>query len=231
MDHTLQGQVFKCLVQPADQEAVMSSRWPLPTEWRGWLIHLGNSWQPVITRQNTREEEGCRENSRDLQRGPPQVYSWIHVSEEITWGYGENPLEKGTAIHSSILAWRILMDREAWRATVQGVTKSQTWISSYHTHTRKESPRGIRGNNSECSLRTRGHSCPQGLRWKIVIIHREVGRILKDSDQKMALVHSVFRPHQVQPIQVTWLCTIIKLHSIYRNTKISSTQQGKIHSR
>ena len=35
-------------------------------------------------------------------------------------------LEEGIATHSSILAWRILMDREAWRATVQGVTKSQT---------------------------------------------------------------------------------------------------------
>jgi len=27
------------------------------------------------------------------------------------------------ATHSSILAWRIPMDRGAWRATVQGVTK------------------------------------------------------------------------------------------------------------
>ena len=30
------------------------------------------------------------------------------------------------ATHSSILAWRILMDRRAWRATVPGVTKNQT---------------------------------------------------------------------------------------------------------
>ena len=30
----------------------------------------------------------------------------------------ENPLEKGQATHSSILAWRIPMDREAWQATV-----------------------------------------------------------------------------------------------------------------
>ena len=29
-----------------------------------------------------------------------------------------------------------------------------------------------------------------------------LGRILKDSDQKRALVHSVFWPHQAQPIQV-----------------------------
>ena len=38
----------------------------------------------------------------------------------------EDPLEEDTAIHSSVLAWRIPMDRGAWWATVHGVTKSQT---------------------------------------------------------------------------------------------------------
>ena len=38
----------------------------------------------------------------------------------------EDPLEEGMAIHSSILAWRIPMDREAWHATIHGITKSQT---------------------------------------------------------------------------------------------------------
>ena len=41
----------------------------------------------------------------------------------------EDPLEEGMATHSSILAWRIPMDREAWKATVHGVTKSQTQLS------------------------------------------------------------------------------------------------------
>ena len=36
----------------------------------------------------------------------------------------EAPLEEGMATHSSILAWRIPMDREAWWATVHGVAKS-----------------------------------------------------------------------------------------------------------
>ena len=30
----------------------------------------------------------------------------------------EDPLEEGMATHSSVLAWRVLMDRGAWRATV-----------------------------------------------------------------------------------------------------------------
>ena len=33
------------------------------------------------------------------------------------------------ATYSSILAWRIPMDRGAWRAAVHGVTKSQTRLS------------------------------------------------------------------------------------------------------
>ena len=38
----------------------------------------------------------------------------------------EGPLEKEIATHSSILAWRILMDRGAWQATVHRVAKSWT---------------------------------------------------------------------------------------------------------
>ena len=41
----------------------------------------------------------------------------------------EDPLEEGTATHSSILAWRIPMDRGAWRATDHGVAKCQTRLS------------------------------------------------------------------------------------------------------
>ena len=38
----------------------------------------------------------------------------------------EDPLKEGMATHSSILAWRITMDRGAWWATVHGVTSSRT---------------------------------------------------------------------------------------------------------
>ena len=41
----------------------------------------------------------------------------------------EDPLEKGKAAHSSILAWKSPMDSGAWWATVHGVTKSQTCLS------------------------------------------------------------------------------------------------------
>ena len=41
----------------------------------------------------------------------------------------EDPLEEDIATHSSILAWRIPMDRGAWQATVHGVVKSRTRLS------------------------------------------------------------------------------------------------------
>ena len=41
----------------------------------------------------------------------------------------EDPLQKGMATHSRILAWRIPMDRAAWPGTVRGVAKSRTRLS------------------------------------------------------------------------------------------------------
>ena len=46
----------------------------------------------------------------------------------------EDALEEGTATHSSILAWRIPMGREAWRATVHSIAKSQTQLKGLGTH-------------------------------------------------------------------------------------------------
>ena len=54
---------------------------------------------------------------------PVMWETWV---QSLGW---EDPLEEGMATHSSILAWRILMDRGAWRAAVHGVAKSQTGLS------------------------------------------------------------------------------------------------------
>ena len=52
------------------------------------------------------------------------------MQETWVWSLGhEDPLEKGMATYSSILAWRIRMDRGAWWATVYGVAKSWTRLS------------------------------------------------------------------------------------------------------
>ena len=48
----------------------------------------------------------------------------------------EDYLEEGMATHSSILAYRIPMDRGAWWATVHGVAESWTRLKQLSTHTR-----------------------------------------------------------------------------------------------
>ena len=56
-----------------------------------------------------------------MVKNPPAIWeTWI---QSLGW---ENPMEEGMTTHSSILAWRIPMDRGAWWVTVCGVTKSQT---------------------------------------------------------------------------------------------------------
>ena len=59
-----------------------------------------------------------------MVKNPPAMWeSWV-----LSLGR-DNPLEEGMATYSSILAWRIPMDRGAWRAAVHGVTKSRTRLS------------------------------------------------------------------------------------------------------
>ena len=48
---------------------------------------------------------------------------WETWVQSLGW---EDPLEEGMATHSSILAWKIPMDRGAWRATVHRIAKSWT---------------------------------------------------------------------------------------------------------
>ena len=56
-----------------------------------------------------------------MVKNPPAMWeTWI---PSLGW---EDPLEEGMATCSSILAWRIRMDRGAWKATVNGVAKSWT---------------------------------------------------------------------------------------------------------
>ena len=43
---------------------------------------------------------------------------WETWVPSLDW---EDLLEEGMATHSSILAWRVPMDRGAWRATVYGL--------------------------------------------------------------------------------------------------------------
>ena len=55
------------------------------------------------------------------------------MQETWVWFLGwEDPPEDGMATHSSIIAWRIPMDRGAWWATVLGVARVNMteWLST-----------------------------------------------------------------------------------------------------
>ena len=57
-----------------------------------------------------------------------QTVKNLHAMQETCVQFlgPEDPLKKGMATHSSILAWRIPMDRGAWWATVHVVAESWT---------------------------------------------------------------------------------------------------------
>ena len=61
------------------------------------------------------KESACRRRNQETQ------------VQSLGW---EDPLEKGMAACSSLLAWRIPMDRGAWWAMLHGVTKSRTRLST-----------------------------------------------------------------------------------------------------
>ena len=54
-----------------------------------------------------------------MVKNPPAM--WETSVRPLSWEY---PLEEGIVTHSSILAWRISMDRGTQRGTVHGVTES-----------------------------------------------------------------------------------------------------------
>ena len=88
---------------------------------------------------------------------PAMQKTWI-------WSLGwEDPLEEDMATHSSILAWRIPMNREAWQATVHGDHKEldmTEWLSAHITQT---NPKKKYKNPKLKSLKqTRGNSEGQG---------------------------------------------------------------------
>ena len=59
-----------------------------------------------------------------MVKNPPTVLdTWVW---SLSW---EDPLEEGMATHTSIVAWRVPMDRGTWQAIVHEIAKSWTWPS------------------------------------------------------------------------------------------------------
>ena len=60
--------------------------------------------------------------AQTVKNPPAMRETWVR---SLGW---KVPLEEGMATHSSVLAWRIPMDRGAWWAIVHGVAKSRTQL-------------------------------------------------------------------------------------------------------
>ena len=66
--------------------------------------------------------------AQTVKNPPAMREAWVR---SLDW---EDPLEEGMAMHSSILAWRILMGRGDWWATVHGVQRGgHDWAAKHST--------------------------------------------------------------------------------------------------
>ena len=65
---------------------------------------------------------GASQEALEVKRLPPHAGD---LRDTVSSLGQEDPLEKGMATHSSILACRILMDRGAWRAIAHGVAEAE----------------------------------------------------------------------------------------------------------
>ena len=118
----LANPIFNLSESPAMQETMVRFLgWEFPLE-KGQTTHatiLGFpggsegkvfvSWAPLAAQM--------------VKNLPAMWETWV---PSLGW---EDALEEGMATYSSILAWRIFVDRGAWWAAVHGVSKSQTRLS------------------------------------------------------------------------------------------------------
>ena len=103
--------------------------------WEGTPVTLARGSSPHRVRRLGKEvsvqQSGIEEVWKEVKLSGGSVLKNPPVMRETrVQSLGqEYPLEEDMATHSSILAWRIPMDRGAWWASVHGVTKSQIRLS------------------------------------------------------------------------------------------------------
>ena len=143
-DHTGQGfspttlPQFRCQFQAPDwyfEFTSYKSDFPLSPSQVWWLARKahriqGNTFTYWFTAKDKVEDT----DEQGFHGSPDGKESACNVGEQgLIPGLIPPPLEEGMATHSSILAWRTPMDREAWWATIHGVAKSRTRLKRRST--------------------------------------------------------------------------------------------------
>ena len=98
----LGGSAGKEFIYNAGDPGSFPGWWSSPGEGRGYPLQY--SWASLLAQK--------------VKNLPAVWETWVR---SLGW---EDPLEEGMATYSSILAWRIPMDRGAWKGIVHGVTKN-----------------------------------------------------------------------------------------------------------
>ena len=101
----------------------------LPGESQGWGSLVGcRLWGCTRLKWVGSSSSSRASLVAQMVKNLPVVWeTWV---QSLGW---EDPLEADMATHSSILSWRIPMDRGACWATVHSVAKSQTGLSNLST--------------------------------------------------------------------------------------------------
>ena len=87
--------------------------WAVSPQCLVWHCLVGNDFWVSLVAQTVKNLPAVQE-------------TWVR---SLGW---EDPLEKGTAPHSSISGLENSMDRGTWQATVHGIAKSHTLLSNFH---------------------------------------------------------------------------------------------------
>ena len=135
-------QVWKC---QSLSEAPPDNTDLLQLQWGYFLIHTHPKLKMHLIHLTYRTSYLSLAYIKHAQNTLACVLSWASLVTQLvknlpamreTWAQSldwEDPLEEGMATHSSILAWRLSMDRGAWWATVHGASKNQT-LNTLRTH-------------------------------------------------------------------------------------------------
>ena len=118
----------------------------------------------------------------------PAIAGDIRDVSSIPWS--GRTLEEGMEAHSSIFAWRILMDRGIWRAIVHKITKSQTQLKWFSTQACADLNWKFRAVFRSHYL---GHQAVKNGKMKIKV-WRMNATVDKENISKMFHLHLLFSP-------------------------------------